>query len=130
VRIHILTVNDLASQDLVDTSAMKMEESLSSEMVCLYTAAHGATSQITAYVGYIDSLPSNHFDKTMQLNAIPGRLNSIHILMSYFSNINFNITHPRKSMCLSFFLTVRFSFNICSVGLFFISPCTLHALPI
>ena len=72
MRIDILTVNDLAFQDLVDTSAMKMEESQSSEMlVCLYTAAHGATSQITAYVGYIDSLPSNHFQKTMQLNAIP-----------------------------------------------------------
>jgi len=102
VKIDILAVNDLAFQDLVNTSAMKMEESVSSEtLVCLYTVAHGATSQITSFVGYIDSLPSNHFDKTMQLNAIPGRLTSIHILMSYFSNINFNITHLRKPMYLT-----------------------------
>jgi hypothetical protein len=92
---------------------MKKEESVSSEtLVCLYTAAHGTTSQITAHVGYVDSLPFDHFDKTMQPNAIPGRLNSTHSLMPYFSNIIFNIIHLRKSMYLSFFLAFRFSSNI------------------
>lgn len=113
MRFDILIVNDLVFQDLLDTSAMKIEESGSSEtLVCLYTTAHGATSPITTHVSYVDSLPSDHFDKTMQLNAIPGRLNSIHILMSYFSSIIFNITHPRKSLYLSFFLGFRFSSNI------------------
>jgi len=88
VTFDILTVNDLAFRDLIDTSAMKVEECGSYDtLVCLYTVAHGATSQITTYVGYVDSLPSDHFDETMQLNALPGRLNSIHILMSYFSSI-------------------------------------------
>lgn len=129
--VNVLAFHDLTPCSKVDTSAMNMDSAGSfTTLLYMYIVAHGATFQKTVYISYIDSLPCNRFDKTMHLNAVPGQLNSIHNLMSNFFSINFNTILPHKSRQSVLFSPSDFPGNILYIGLFLISHCTLHALPI